>query len=167
MPHSINSRLLWSHWAKLLCQKGSHPLFVPIVRDVVDWSHIKKAAASRPAQHTHPCTCTYTQRPPSDLSSRPMCAISKQVYRSYQSSMNTNSMKRSGVNGLNKCFHLCAQQYFVLWTAEDAPLGKEWRVKNDTMPCNFSVHTHLQTHKDFHVEGKASKMPEYIIKSAL
>lgn len=123
----INSQLLWSHWHKVLCQKGSHPRFQPIVRDVVDWLCTMHITLSRPTQHMHPCT--YTQRPWSDLSARPMCTISKDVFRSYQSSMNTDREEIPEVDGLNKFFHLCAQQYFVLWTVEDTPSGTERRVK--------------------------------------
>lgn len=59
----------------------------------------------------------------------------------------TQTVKKiSGVNGLNKFFHLCAQEYFVLWTVEDTPSGTEWRVKEDTTPVTFQfTHAYRST----------------------
>lgn len=138
----------------MLCQKGSHPLFLPIVRDVVDWSRTKQVTLSRPTRHTRPCTCTYTQRPRSDLSAWPMCTISKEAFRSHQSSMNTDSEEISGVNGLNKFFHLCTQQYFCFVNSGGLSLRDRMKGEIRYNACNFSVHTRLQTHKDLHTKRK-------------
>lgn len=60
--------------------------------------------------HAH----AHIQGPRADLSARPMCTISKEVFRSHPSSMNTDSEDISGVNGANTFFHLCAQRYFLV-----------------------------------------------------
>ena len=114
--------------------------------DVVDWSRTKQVTLSKLAQHTHPCTCTYTQRAQPDLSAWPMCAISKEVFRSYQSSMNTDSEENLRGEWVKQIFHLCAQEYFVLWTVEDTPSGTEWRVKEETTPATFQfTHAYRST----------------------
>lgn len=125
--------------------------------DVVDWSRTKQVTLSKLAQHTHPCTCTYTQRAQPDLSAWPMCAISKEVFRSYQSSMNTDSEENLRGEWVKQIFPpMCTR---VLCFVNSGGYSLRDRMKGERRydTRNFSVHTRLQKHKDLHTERKASK----------
>lgn len=108
--------------------------------------------------HTHKCTR-------SDLGARPVCTISKEVFRSHQSSMNTDSEEISGGERVKQMFPpMCTTALcFVNSGGRSLRDRIEGEIRYDAW--NFSVHTRLQTHKDLHTKREASKLPEYVIKN--
>lgn len=151
--HAINSQLLWSQLHQMPCQKGSRPRFLPIVRAVVGCSRTMQVTPSRPTWHTHSCTRKRTQSARSDLSAWPVCTMSKEVFWSYQSSMNTDREGNLRGERVKRMFPpMCTNGLCFLNTG-----GHSLRDRTDGetrySACNFSVHTCLQADKAFQTES--------------
>lgn len=73
---SMKSKLLWSHWDTILCQKGSHPLFLSIVTDVDDWSSTKQVRPNSTRTHAH----EHIQKVPSLTLVHGLCVQSQRKY---------------------------------------------------------------------------------------
>lgn len=137
-PHTINS--LWSQLHQMPCQKGSRPHFLPIVRAVVGWSRTMQVTPSRPTQHTHPCTRKCTQSAWSDLGAWPMCTMSKEVFRSYKSSMNTDRKENQRGEGVKLMFPPMCTKGLCFLNSGGHSLRDRTEGETRYTACNFSFH---------------------------
>lgn len=108
---------------------------------MVGWSRTMQVTPSRPTQHTHPCTRKHTQSARSDLGAWPMCTMSKEVFRAYQSSMNTNREGNLRGERVKLMFPLMRTKGLCFLNSGGHSLRDRTEGETRYSACNFSVHT--------------------------